>query len=70
MGRLTEEETKEYQRVMADPQAASKFRLVIGGMLDEFDFKEAERLKKEKDSKPKSFLEDLDDMIFGRSAAK
>lgn len=69
MGRLSEDERKEYQKVMADPQASSKFRLVIGGMLDEFDEKDAERKKKEAE-KPKSFFEELDDMMFGRSAAK
>lgn len=70
MGRLSEDEKKEYQKVMADPQAGSKFRLVIGGILDEFDEKEEARKKKEAENKPKSFFEELDDMMFGRSSAK
>lgn len=66
MARLSEDEKKEYQKVMADPQAGSKFRLVIGGMLDEFDEKAAADAAAKAKDKPKSFFEELDDVLFGR----
>ena len=66
MARLTEDEKKAYQQVMADPQAGSKFRLVIGGMLDEFDDKAAADAAAKAKAKPKSFFEELDDVMFGK----
>lgn len=64
--RLTEQEQAEYQKIMADPAASAKYRLLIGGLLDDFDAADAEQKQREQQEKPKTFFEEIDALLFGR----
>lgn len=59
MPRLTEEQKKEYDKLMADPATAAKARTVLFGLMDELE--EADRAKREAEAKdkPKGILDDI-----------